>query len=159
MSLLEVGRIVRSHGLRGQVVVELWTNRTERVEPGSVLDASGRWLKVHECSPQAASGGKLRFIVSFHGVDTREDADALRDQVLCAEPVEVKGALWVHEMVGATLFSVDGSEVGVVEAVQANPASDLLVLADGRLVPLTFVTARDGGGLVVDGPPGLLDPL
>ena len=41
--------------------------------------------------------------------------------------------------------------------VELNPASDLLVLEDGRLVPLTFVS-RDGEGiLTVDGPPGLLD--
>ena len=39
MALLDVGRIVKPHGMRGEVVVELVTNRTERLEPGSVLRA------------------------------------------------------------------------------------------------------------------------
>ena len=41
--------------------------------------------------------------------------------------------------------------VGTVAAVEANPASDLLVLDGGGLVPLPFVVGRRGGGrLVVD---------
>jgi len=44
--------------------------------------------------------------------------------------------------------------------VEANPASDLLVLESGGLIPLRFVTQRDAaaGTLVVDIPDGLLDP-
>ena len=41
--------------------------------------------------------------------------------------------------------------------VQANPASDLLVLEDGTLVPLTFVVATLAGQLTVDAPAGLFD--
>ncbi len=42
-------------------------------------------------------------------------------------------------------------------AVEANPASDLLVLDSGALVPLTFVVASEPGKLTVDAPPGLFD--
>lgn len=46
---LEVGRIVRPHGLAGQVVVELVTNRLERVAPGASLStADGRPLVVRD---------------------------------------------------------------------------------------------------------------
>jgi 16S rRNA processing protein RimM len=44
-----------------------------------------------------------------------------------------------------------------VVAVQANPASDLLVMEDGNLVPLRFVLGREEGRLVVDVPAGLFD--
>ncbi len=48
--------------------------------------------------------------------------------------------------------------LGIVEAVQANPASDLLVLEDGGLVPLRFVVRSDPGvSVTVDVPDGLLD--
>jgi GrpB-like predicted nucleotidyltransferase (UPF0157 family) len=47
---------------------------------------------------------------------------------------------------------------GPVQAVEANPASDLLVLYGDRLVPLTFVVEdRPDGTLVIDPPPGLVD--
>jgi ribosomal 30S subunit maturation factor RimM len=52
-----------------------------------------------------------------------------------------------------------GNELGLVTAVEANPASDLLVLESGGLIPLTFVTAHDAGErtVLVDIPDGLLD--
>jgi hypothetical protein len=43
------------------------------------------------------------------------------------------------------------------EVVEANPASDLLVLSGGALVPLCFVVDRQAGRLTVEVPPGLLE--
>ena len=156
--MLEVGRIVRPHGLKGQVVVELWTNRDERMSPGTELGAGNRALVVTSASRQPDTAGRARWLVSFAGVASREGAESLREAVLTAEPIEVEGALWVHELVGAELYEPGGQPVGRVEAVEANPASDLLLLEDGRVVPLTFVSRDDSGRLIVDGPPGLLDP-
>jgi len=51
----------------------------------------------------------------------------------------------------------DGTELGRVAAVQANPASDLLVLDGGALIPLVFVTSHQPERVTVDIPPGLLD--
>lgn len=139
------------------MVVELWTNHDERMRPGTALSAAGSTLTVASSSRMAGSGGRDRWLVAFEGVVTREGADGLRDVILMAEPLEVDGAFWVHELVGADLRDPAGEKVGRVEAVEANPASDLLVLEDGRIIPLTFVTRDADGGLTVDGPPGLLD--
>lgn len=147
---------MKPHGLKGQVVVELWTNRTERMAAGTVLHAGDRPVEVAAASRLPDVGGRARWLVAFAGVARREDADALRGQVLQAPPLDVEGALWVHDLVGSELFDPSGSVVGRVEAVEANPASDLLILEDGRVVPLTFVSS-EGDRLVVDGPPGLLD--
>lgn len=155
--MLEVGRVVRPHGLKGQIVVELWTNREERMRPGSALHSAGGGLTVASASRMAGSGGRDRWLVTFEGVSSREAADALRDVVLMAEPIEVEGEFWVHELVGADLRDATGEMVGRVESVEANPASDLLILEDGRVIPLTFVTRADDGAFTVDGPPGLLD--
>lgn len=156
--MLEVGRVVRPHGLKGQVVVELWTNRAERMATGSELSTGARTLVVSGASRLPDSGGRARWLVAFEGLATREGAESIRDAVLLAEPLDVEGALWVHELVGAQLCEPGGRPVGRVEAVEANPASDLLVLEDGRVVPLTFVHRDTGGRLIVEGPPGLLDP-
>jgi 16S rRNA processing protein RimM len=63
----------------------------------------------------------------------------------------------VHELIGATAVLVDGTEVGTVDGVEANPASDLLVLDSGALVPVVFVTAHEPGRVTIDPPEGLLD--
>ena len=150
--MLEVGRVVKPHGLRGEVVVELTTNRTERVEPGAVLSTDRGEMVIERSSPF-----QHRWIVQFEGVASREDADAIRGLVLRAEPMEDPDAVWVHELIGAEVFDTAGASLGRVDAVQANPASDLLVLEDGGLIPLTFLVSHDEGRVVVDPPAGLLD--
>jgi 16S rRNA processing protein RimM len=65
-------------------------------------------------------------------------------------------ALWVHELVGSDVVDVEGRAHGRVAAVEANPASDLLVLEGGGLVPLRFVVSHGDGRVVVDPPVGLL---
>ena len=50
-----------------------------------------------------------------------------------------------------------GRSLGHVTAVEANPASDLLVLEGGGLVPLRFVVDHGPDRVVVDVPDGLLE--
>jgi 16S rRNA processing protein RimM len=151
--LLEVGRITKPHGVRGEVVVVLITDRVERVAPGSVLQTARGPLTVVASRPE-----RDRHLVTFDGLHDREDADAWRGTLLLAEPIDDPDTLWVHELIGARVRSTDGVDRGVVEAVQANPASDLLVLDTGALVPLRFVVGGLVDGLVtVDVPEGLFD--
>ncbi len=155
---LEVGRVARAHGLRGQVVVELVSNRTERVSPGSVMSgATGRNLEVAAAARQSPVGGRERWVVAFAGITTREEAEALRGTILTAEPLLDGDALWVHELIGAALVDLDGTPLGTVVSVQANPASDLLVTETGALVPLRFVRDHQPRRLTIDAPPGLFD--
>jgi 16S rRNA processing protein RimM len=152
--VLEVGRIAKPHGVRGEVVVELRTDRTERVAPGAVLvTKDGRRLEVVASRPH-----QHRFIVTFDSVPDRAAADALHGAVLHADPIEDPEELWAHDLIGAAVVDVDGKDWGEVEAVQANPASDLLVLRSGVLVPAIFLVERRADGVVVIDPPeGLAD--
>lgn len=150
--LLEVGRIDRAHGIRGEVVVTLWTNRAERLETGAVLCTD-----LGEFTVAGARPFQHRWIVQFAEVLDRQAAESLRGQALKAEPIVDPDELWVHELIGMMVCETDGTERGRVEAVQANPASDLLVLESGALVPLTFLLEQTGDRLIVDGPEGLFD--
>ena len=156
--MLEVGRIAKAHGIKGEVLVALTGDRTERVAPGAVLQTkAGRDLVV-----RYATSHQGKWIVRFEDVETRTEAEALHGQVLLAEPLEDPDALFVHDLIGSTVVdAATGAELGTVEAVEANPASDLLVLAGtgGQgLIPVRFIVDRDAAGrLRVDVPEGLLD--
>jgi 16S rRNA processing protein RimM len=151
---LEIGRVGRPHGVRGDVMVALTTNRTERVRPGAVLHAGERQLVVETSRPHQG-----RHIVHFGGVDSREAAEELRGVVLSAEPLAVAGdgGLWVHELIGSRVVDRGGAELGWIVAVEANPAHDLLVLDGGGLVPIVFVVDHEPGVVTVDPPAGLFD--
>lgn len=150
--LLEVGIIGRPHGVRGDVYVDLITDRVDRLDAGSRLFARETWLTVARSKQQ-----QRRFLVSFEGIDDRETAARYTSVALYAEPVEDPDALWVHDLVGTVVRTPDGREHGTCRAVVANPASDLIELDDGRLIPIVFVVDQDASSVTVDVPPGLLD--
>ena len=151
--LLEVGRIVRAHGVAGEVGVLLTTDRADRLDVGSVLSTARGQLTVRASRPHQKG-----FVVSFEEIGDRAAAETWRGTVLEAEAVDARDdELWVHEVVGATVELVDGTPVGTVHAVHANPAADLLELDSGALVPAVFVVEHGPGRLVIDPPEGLLD--
>jgi 16S rRNA processing protein RimM len=152
---LEIGRIIKAHGIRGEVVVEAITNREERFASGSVLHIGARELVV-----SASREHQGRRLVAFDGVADRTAAEALRDLVLVADPLDValdEGEVWVHELFDRPVVDVSGCELGRVTEVLDNPAHEILVI-DGRiLIPIVFVASSDHEQLVVDPPEGLLD--
>ena len=152
-ALLEVGRVGRAHGLRGEVHVVAVSNVDERFAPGSELVVGERLMVV--LSARAAGSG---WVVRFEGVDDRNAAEALRGKAVLGAPLEADdGELFVHDVIGADVRDRAGARLGRVEAVQANPAHDLLVLDSGALIPIVFVIDTRPGVVVVDVPDGLLD--
>jgi 16S rRNA processing protein RimM len=152
--LLEIGRIRRAHGLRGQVAVELVTDRLERLAPGTRWHARGGWLTVTGASPHQS-----RWLVTFEEITDRTTAQRYTNTPVYAEPLDDPDELWVHDLIGAAVVETDGTPRGSCVAVVANPAADLLELDTGALVPVVFVVERSPGRVVIDPPPGLFDDV
>ena len=131
----------------------LVSNRLERLAPGSELQTDAGTLQVVAARPH-----QQRHLVAFAGIDDRGKAEALRGLLLRAEPIVDPDEMWVHELIGARVVDQSGTDRGVVARVAANPAGDLLELADGALVPMRFVVACvPRQRIEVDVPDGLFD--
>ncbi|MGH9291679.1 MAG: ribosome maturation factor RimM [Acidimicrobiales bacterium] len=165
--LLLVGQVVKPHGLSGEVVVRLDTNRAERMARGSSLYGRRR-EPVGGATGSGSDPGRVLSVLSarpfghchlvmFEGVVDRVGAEAIRGLDLLAPPIEDPAADFVHELIGCEVLDSAGRRHGRVASVQANPASDLLVGEDGWLVPLRFLVAKEPGRLVVDVPEGLFE--
>ena len=154
--LLEVGKVGRAHGVRGDLFIDLTTDRTERVAVGARLNIRGEWYSVAQ-----THHASNRFRVHLDGVDDRNVAQALTGSLIYAEPIDDADALWIHDLIGATVVDADGAECGRCVTVIDNPASDLLQLDSGVLVPATFVTAIDTDAdptiVQIDPPDGLFE--
>ena len=154
--LLEVGRIGKPHGVRGDTYVTFTSDVESRHVVGSVLVIETlqgrRELVISRSRPE-----KDRFVVHFEGIDDRNDVEKLTNKVLLAAPVESEGALWVHELIGSTVIDVAGTTVGKCVSVLQNPAHELLELDNGALVPMPFVLSCVGGITTIDPPEGLFD--
>lgn len=153
---MEIGRIVRPHGLGGEVIVNLTSNRSERLAPGNTFLISGV-AESRELTLISARPHQHRYIVTFEGVVDRAGADDLREALLLAPRIVDPEAMFVHDLIGSELVELSGESHGRVVSVQANPASDLLVGEKGWLVPLRFVVSRQPGKLVVEVPEGLFE--
>jgi len=171
---LVVGRVVKPHGVGGEVVVEVLSDAPDRFRPGLELRtgdpddpraaASGRALVV-----AATRHHQGRLLVTFEGVDDRDDAGGLRGELLTI-PFEAArelgpGEFWRHQLVGLTVVDAAGAEVGSVAEVVPGAAHDLLqvrlVRGGEALVPAVaaLVTVEPAAGrVVVADVPGLLEP-
>ena len=153
---LEIGRIGRPHGLRGDVMVTLTTNHDERVAVGTTWWVGDR--EVDGRVERAPHQG--RHIVHLSGLDDRDAAAALTGARVFATPARRRAR---RRGVGARgdrrrrSSTAAGRDHGRVVAVEANPAHDLLVLESGGLVPMVFVVEHVGDRVVIDPPDGLLD--
>ena len=167
-SMVQVGRVVRPHGLRGQVVLAPETDfGDERFAPGAqVWRQSGTSLlalTVVQGHPQAD-----RWVVAFEGVTSVEAAEGLRGVEL-----RIPEQLWMplgpdeyylYDLVGCRVWTGAGVEVGQVKAVYTGAGGALLgVDRDGAevLVPLVKAMCQEidvvGRRIMVDPPEGLLD--
>jgi 16S rRNA processing protein RimM len=151
---LEVGRIHKAHGIRGEVAVSLTSNREERRRKGATVFVDGKEMVINSVKELHD-----RYVFGFDGITDRNQAETLSGKTMFAPPIDDDDELWIHEMIGCSVVDQDGTERGSVEGVLANPASDLLELSSGFLVPLTFVSRVDleSKTVFVEVPEGLFD--
>jgi 16S rRNA processing protein RimM len=170
---LRVGRLVKAHGLKGALKVELYTDAPERrFVPGAVFT-----LQVPTTSPwhgSTLSLLELRWynsqpVAFFEGVTDRAAAESLVKAILWIDqdPTEEpeEDAWYDFQLVGLRALR-DGVEIGRIVRVDHLPAQDLLAIDTGErevLVPFVraIVPAVDlaAGTVIVTPPSGLLDEL
>ena len=156
--LLEVGRIGKPHGVRGDLFLSLTSDLVQRREVGAqliILDSSGkRTLTITSSRPQ-----QDRWVVHFEGIDDRNAAEKLTNKFLYAAPIDGAEGLWVHQLIGSEVEDTSGVSWGICTGVLNNPAHDLLELESGVLIPMPFVLSCDEGITVIDPPAGLREAL
>ena len=162
--LVVVGRIVRAHGIRGEVVVDIRTDEpAARFRAGVVLRAGARSLTIRSARAHAD-----RLLVAFAEIGDRNEAEALRGAVLESdidpdERPDDSAEFYDRHLVGLAVRDASGADCGTVTSVLHLPAQDTLVIdVEGRDVLVPFVTALvpevdlAGGYLQLADVPGLL---
>lgn len=163
-----VGRIVRPHGLRGDVVVHPETDFIdERFQPGASFatrtSAGDEQLTVRTVR---MAGG--RPVVGFDGVSSVEQAEGLVGLELRV-PEETlqplgEGTYYLHQLAGCVVSTTGGAHVGTVAKVDGGIGSSRLVIEGERgeiLIPLAAEICIEidvaGKRIAIDPPEGLLD--
>ncbi|MCE0507967.1 ribosome maturation factor RimM [Microbacterium sp. KKR3/1] len=169
---LRVGRLVKAHGLKGGLKLELYTDNPE----GRFVPGAGFTLQVPEASPWHGKDITVREyrvmngnpVVFFEDVDDRDAAESLVKAILWIDQNvdEVEDDAWFdHQLVGLDVVR-DDAIIGRVVRVEHFPAQDLLIVKAGEsevmvpfvsaIVPTVDVAA---GRVVVTPPAGLFEEL
>ena len=168
---LTIGQIVAAQGLRGQVRINPSSDFPERfLEPGE------RWLQKENEEPkiiQLTSGrqipGKSLYVVSFLGIDSRQQAEALVGRKLLVNsaqrPTLAEGEFHLLDLLGLKVkLSNDGPEIGNITNL-TSAGNDLIEvrLLTGKKMLVPFVKEivpsiqLEKGWIIISPPPGLLD--
>lgn len=165
---LIVGRAGKPHGVHGDLLVEIVTDFPERLSDGvrfGLGDDSGptEFFETHRVRYH-----KGRWLLSISDIRDRETVEAWRGKYLYLPEQALEdlpeGYYYEHHLTGLECRAPDGAMLGRVSGLDPGEGqSRLIVRRDRRefLVPyvpeIVLEVNLDGGFVVIDAPPGLLD--
>lgn len=167
--LVTIGRIIKPHGIRGEVAVDVLSDVPGRFDVGVEVQVGDRRATIAASRPHQG-----RMLLRFDHIRDRSDAERVRGMTIEAPPVDLSDteSYFAHELVGMAVVDVQGAPLGEVSALIELPSAagyDLLEVSrdDGStwLLPavedLVEIGQDETGGdqlRVVDPPDGLLEP-
>ncbi|MFH1501955.1 MAG: ribosome maturation factor RimM [Candidatus Eisenbacteria bacterium] len=159
-SWIEAGAVVRPHGIKGEVVVDLKSDLVDLVVCGSKVRLAAPEGEEGLFEVERARDHNGRLVVKLRGIDTRDGAEALRTWVLWMTREQVgelpEGRYFVDDILGLSVYCDTGECLGRVEEVLTMPASDVYVVrsdSEEILLPVIDEVVKEvdveGGRMVV----------
>ena len=149
---LEIGKIINTHGVRGELKVEPWAD-----SPAQLSALKTLWLDGEAKKARSREHGNF-VITKLEGIDTVEAAMSLKNKVLFADCDDMKlpeGVCFVQDLLGLPVYDQDGMQVGILKDVLDYPAGRVfqVVGKEEHLIPEVggFIQELDpaGGKIVV----------
>ena len=123
---LETGKITGTHGLKGEVRVQPWADSPDFLTEFDELYLDNGAKKIGISSARVH---KNMIIMKIKGVDTIEQADALRNKVIYLDRDDVEleeGAYFIQDLLGLDVFDCETGEIlGKLEDVSETGSNDI----------------------------------
>jgi len=161
-----VGMVAKTHGLRGEVVVDVTSDAPERFAPGTSMTARPPSGAPHTVKVATARPFNSRLLVRFEGYSTKEEAQALHGADLTVAKEDVApppaGAHYRFQLLGLRVRDRGGKHYGQVTDVFATGSNDVYVIrgSEGEillpaLANVVLEIDLEPGEMGVEVPPGL----
>lgn len=166
--LVAIAKIVRTRGLRGEVVADVLTDFPERFEGLENVAAVLADGERHELKIEKFWFQKDRVVLKFEGYDKIDTAETLRGAEICvpeSEAVELdEDEFFDWELIGCAVETVGGETIGTVREIMRTGGTEVLLI-DGPEKELMIPFAEsicvevdiENKRIVVDPPEGLLE--
>lgn len=128
MDYLEVGKIINTHGLKGEVKVMSWTDFPEDFEKLEYVIAKKRSGE-EQLNIKSIKYQKNNLIIKFDGIDSIEQAELYKNTVLTV-PKDALGELpegvyYIADLIGCTVYETSGNEIGILNDVFSTGSNDV----------------------------------
>lgn len=137
MDIFRIGLILRPHGVHGEIKLLPLTDdpsRFKKLNEAFIEVSEGKYQSVKVLSAKATAENSA--IAKIEGVDTVEQAEELRNKYLCVDRAHAvklpEGTYFVRDIIGCSVVSSDGADLGVVEDVYETNANDVYVVRGNR---------------------------
>ena len=165
---IELGRVVNTHGVRGEVRLLPHSSPCLTLRPGLRVmlrkpDASEEEVELKQVRPHAPF-----LLLKFVGVDSRDRAEALRESGLFVDESDLPqlraGEFYHYQVIGLPVRTLTQESIGTIEEVLTTPGHDVFVVRDGEkeyLIPVVEEVVRtvsiEERLVIIDPPEGLLE--
>ena len=165
---IELGRVVNTHGVRGEVRFLPHSSPCPTLRPGLRVtlcktDASQEEVELKQVRPHAPF-----LLLKFVGVDSRDRAEALRESGLFVDESDLPqlraGEFYHYQVIGLPVRTLTQESIGTIEEVLTTPGHDVFVVRDGEkeyLIPVVEEVVRtisiEERQIIIDPPAGLLE--
>jgi len=130
-AFLAVGKVRRPHGVAGEVLVEIYTDFPEHLQPKVIVYAGQKHHPLTILSQRAHKSGLL---LAFVGFSTPEQVGQFRNQILYVETTGSselpEGVYYYHELIGMSVLDENGTALGEVTEIMKTGANDVYVVTN-----------------------------
>lgn len=127
---IEAGRIVNTHGVAGEVKIEVWLDSPQFMKKCGRIFVDGAPLKII-----SAREHKGFLLARLEGVDDVNAAMRLKGREVRIDRGDAKlprGAYFLQDIIGAAVVDEAGGVVGTLEEIMETPASRIYVVRGER---------------------------
>jgi 16S rRNA processing protein RimM len=165
-SLVIVARIVKPHGIRGEVILESLTDVEGRLDDSKKFILLKDGLALRELHVESGRFFNGRYALKFREITSLTEAELLRGNAL-AIPEDQLGALpegkyFIYQLIGMMVRLKDGRDVGRVRNVMKTAGVDILEVGEKGEIMIPFASNicveinPDLKLITIDPPEGLL---
>ena len=153
--MIEIAKIVKPQGIKGEVKAQPLTNVLAVFKSIENVIISEKEYKIQKISLR-----KGFLYIKFQGIDTRNDAENLRNQFIKVDKSKLEDAkqedeFFIDDLIGMVLNDKEGNFVGQIVDVENYGAGDIFIIEkDGRSFQAPYISKvfiKDGDKLIVDG--------
>ncbi len=141
---LTIGKLQRTHGVKGEIVMEVMTDFPEKILPGNIVYIGSK-QQPYEVASVRPTADKI--LISFKGFTDCDQVSILRNQIVSIKTEDAnqlpEGEFYHHEIIGMTVVEEDGSLVGTIGEILVTGANDVYIINKENGEELLLPAIRD----------------